>query len=165
MTPPTPARRDAATGDTTMRTQEPTMTEHDTTDAIETIRSALYQWVPDGDLAPAIDAIDALAARLAAETIAAEFALDELNRVTRSLDVATARLAAAEAERVAPEVWAVIQIEADDHAVGEPLSYHWDEESARKRVEEIQQTLTSRRYVARRIHISGDLPETGGGKR
>lgn len=107
---------------------------------------------------------DAEARRLAGELAEEERAGDALNEALAQSEVERLMLAdrLAEAEgRATPEVWAVIQIDYDDYAVGEPLSYHWSEEAAKKVVCEIQTTRTSRRYVARRIRISGDLRDAG----
>ena len=85
----TPARRDAATGDTTMRTQEPTMTERTENEHVDAITKILDEIgknvIPVGKIVRSSTTIGTCPA--------------DINYIRRHLDALAARLAAAEAER------------------------------------------------------------------
>ena len=71
------------------------------------------------------------------------------------------KLLAAEAERDAerPEVWSVVELDYDDYPVGSPLSYHWNEQSAKDWARQHGPLRFARRVVVRTISINGDLTD------
>ena len=138
----TPARRDAATGDTTMRTQEPTMTERTENEHVDAIKRTLGHYLLQPIPATTPDVweistkqiddifahLDALAARLAAAEADAAFTLEELIRVTREGERTQAERDA-ERAKVARLQYAVAFLNSEENVPYDPkdLGLHDDD--------------------------------------